>query len=112
MCNHLKRGNLLWEGSRMILPEHREALREHRRDSFRQTRPVLDDQQREQIDRAIRYSYANHAPIEIAVFGDFGNVRMTGIVTRIDRDSLRILGDGRPGDIRVNITDIIDVMEA
>ena len=44
MSEHLKRGNLLWEGSRMFLPEHKEALLELKEKEKRQVKPELDDQ--------------------------------------------------------------------
>ncbi len=42
MNDHLKRGNLLWEGSRMFLPEHKQSLLERKRLKQKLQKPILD----------------------------------------------------------------------
>lgn len=44
MSDHLKRGNVLWESSRMFLPEHREQLLARRKEKERVEKPILDEQ--------------------------------------------------------------------
>jgi catalase (peroxidase I) len=49
--------NLLWESSRMILPEHKERILSHRdevRRGGRRERPVMDEQEWERINEAIK----------------------------------------------------------
>ncbi|NGP44752.1 YolD-like family protein [Bacillaceae bacterium SIJ1] len=45
MNNRLQRGNLLWEGSRMFLPEHKRALLEHRKTISQPDPPHPPDEQ-------------------------------------------------------------------
>lgn len=53
MSDHLKRGNLLWEGSRMFLPEHKQALIQRQSQKQKVKRPTLDDQQLAEMDDLI-----------------------------------------------------------
>ncbi|ASS76799.1 hypothetical protein CIG75_18875 [Tumebacillus algifaecis] len=50
----MQRGNKLWEGNRMILPEHRRVMieMEIRKENFVE-RPVLDEHAHEEIQRTI-----------------------------------------------------------
>lgn len=42
--------NMLWEGSRMILPEHKKAMLALNREQHRKVRPVFDDQELEELN--------------------------------------------------------------
>lgn len=46
-------GSGLWRGGRFVLPEHDEALRRQHQEDRRKPRPNVDDQEIEQIERAI-----------------------------------------------------------
>jgi hypothetical protein len=48
--NGIDRLNKLWEGSRMILPEHREQYLDFRRGLGHRTRPEYDEQQLELLN--------------------------------------------------------------
>lgn len=47
------RGNKLFAGSRMILPEHKERIRIHQTEADRIVKPLLDEQRWEEMERAI-----------------------------------------------------------
>lgn len=61
----LKRGNLLWEGSRMFLPEHRAALQARRRRQQAFQMPVLGPDQLAKIDQAISRALDEDRPLTI-----------------------------------------------
>lgn len=65
MPNKLTEGsNLLWESSRIILPEHKERIRIRREEARRggkRDRPELDEQEWERINEAITRSLHNRA---------------------------------------------------
>lgn len=89
--NKLSKGsNLLWESSRIILPEHREAIIEHRKKQKQQPRPELDPQQYEEIERIIHYSYQKKQKIELTLYGLYENRKIEGIVKKIDISTRRI----------------------
>ncbi|MDP0941904.1 YolD-like family protein, partial [Klebsiella quasipneumoniae] len=53
MSGHMQRGNNLWEGSRMFLPEHKQALLKWQKEQEKQTKPELDEQQLEEMNRML-----------------------------------------------------------
>lgn len=82
--DELKRGNLLWESSRMMLPEHKEALQNYRKECVKKTKPTLDKQQLDEISSAIQVSYQSNAPITLTVFEEYEDRYKFGIVTNVD----------------------------
>lgn len=81
---HLKRGNLLWEGSRMFLPEHREQLLERRRNRREFRMPELDEDWLNEISRALSESLEYQHPITIVYGPQYETQQVTGVVRRIN----------------------------
>lgn len=96
--NHLKRGNLLWEGSRMVLPEHREALLDRQRDRNKHDMPELDPDQQALIDQAIAMSLQTKSEITLTVYDPEKDRRVTGYVVRVDQYRGRVLVQREDGD--------------
>lgn len=84
MGEHLKRGNLLWEGSRMFLPEHREQLLERRRNRREFRMPELDEDWLHEISRALSESLEHQHPITIVYGTKYETQQSTGVVRRIN----------------------------
>lgn len=57
----MQRGNKLWEGSRMILPEHREELLQSDVEYYQPV--ILDEQELEQMNRQILWALEERAPV-------------------------------------------------
>lgn len=96
--NKLTEGrNLLWESSRMILPEHKERIR-NRRDEARRggkrERPALDEQEWERIQAAVARSKELRQAIRLELFGPYGNETVEGVVEEVrpDRRQIRMSG--------------------
>lgn len=69
--NKLTKGsNMRWESSRMILPEHVQALREHLRDLEKVARPLLDEQEQATINRTIHVAAAENRPVTVRYYRD------------------------------------------
>lgn len=63
------RNNMLWESSRMILPEHKERIRSRRDEARRggkRGRPELDEQRLEELQAAINEAIATRQPVSVA----------------------------------------------
>lgn len=86
-------GNGLWESSRMMLPEHKIALQEQKREQKKRERVVLDDQELQLIQEKIHQSMTHRQPIIISLFDPFEDLKVIGLIERVD------LLDGR---VRVN----------
>jgi len=83
-------GNGLWESSRMMLPEHKQALIEMRKEERRRKRPSIDFDEAEAIAAAVSRSYTAREPIAIKLYDPFEGRSLSGIVERVDRHGKRI----------------------
>jgi len=97
--NKLTEGrNLLWESSRMILPEHKEKIRGRRdeaRRGGRRERPVLDEQERERIQAAMAWSLERGRALRLELYGPYGNEIVEGAVEEVRPDRRQIRVGGR-----------------
>ena len=87
--------NLRWESSRMMLPEHKEAHIQHRKELHILPKPILDDQELQEISSAVYSAFIQRTLISLVVYGEYGNREVTGIVQRVDttQHQLRINGE-------------------
>jgi hypothetical protein len=103
MANKLTAGsNLLWEGSRMILPEHKIAMLNQQHETTRRQRVVLDEQEWEEISAAVAESMELRKEIKLRMYHPFEEVEVIGIVDRVDQHGSRFMVDGewfKIGDI-------------
>lgn len=82
--------NKMWEGSRMMLPEHVTMINQQRRDMLKKQRPELDETQLEDIDIKLRMSNKYTTEIEITLFGEFEDRVLQGVVVKIDPQLQRV----------------------
>lgn len=78
-------GNGLWESSRMMLPQHKEAIIEDYLTHEHQACPILDEQVLEEIERALIRSFRERRKVILHLFdhGKGMQVELEGIVTTI-----------------------------
>lgn len=81
---HLRRGNLLWEGSRMFLPEHREQLLAKRRSRQEFRMPELDEDWMTEMGRKLSDAWTNRTPVTIIYGTRYETQQCTGIIRQID----------------------------
>lgn len=87
-------GNTMWESSRMMLPEHVEALNEHNRLLNVKEKPLLDVDAIEDIERAIAESLSERKLITLYMYDKYEDLRVTGVVERVDTQECRVRVDG------------------
>lgn len=90
-------GNGMFEASRLILPEHREAILAQEREQKRRGKPFIDEQQMEEIERAIIESYNRRCIVEMVVFNPFYDEDVKGIVVSLNTATYEVklkLGEG------------------
>jgi hypothetical protein len=103
-------GNLRWESSRMMLPEHVEALNRHKVDKLRIEQPVLDEQEIEEIGRRLGESLENHSPVSVSYFQSGFIHEMKGIVTKLELYSRQItLMDYEYDQHKLNFDKVVSV---
>ncbi|MFK0524724.1 YolD-like family protein [Paenibacillus illinoisensis] len=77
-------GNGLYEGSRLILPEHREAYLAEMEKQKRRGQPELDDQEVQEIERKIVESYNRRCTIDLVLFNPFFDEELSGVVVGLN----------------------------
>jgi len=83
-------GNGLWEGSRMIMPEHKaRILNDSLREEIR-SKPDLDPQALAEISRVLAQSLEDCSPITVTVFKESGDIQVHGVVTKVDQELKQI----------------------
>ena len=87
-------GNGLWESSRLILPEHKAALAAYLQKSKEKTKPLLDADVIEDIERKIAESLTQRTEITLQMFDLYEDLCVTGVVDRIDTYGQRLMVDG------------------
>jgi hypothetical protein len=78
------RGNGIWEASRMMLPEHKSAIRTHRTRLNERVKPELDEQRVEELSTALGEALNSGAETNVTTFGAYGDETAVGIVEKID----------------------------
>ncbi|WP_127532726.1 YolD-like family protein [Paenibacillus kobensis] len=94
-------GNGFWESSRMMLPEHKKALVEMRKEERRRIRPNIDFDEAEAIAAAVSKSFMDQTEVTIQIYDPFNERSETGVVERVDQSRIRIAGEW------IKFTDII-----
>lgn len=78
----------MWH-SRFILPEHRESMLTQENESRRKVMPILDEQEKENIEQKLTLSLKLGKDISIRVFGEFEDRYLTGKVVQLDQRTRR-----------------------
>ncbi|MBO9597128.1 MAG: YolD-like family protein [Cohnella sp.] len=98
-------GNGFWESSRMMLPEHKAALVEMRKEERRRIKPNVDFDAAEEIAAAIGHSFSTKESIRIEVYNEYAERIEEGVVEKVNQHAgwIEIAGQ------RVKFSDIIAV---
>lgn len=76
-------GNGLWESSRMMLPEHKEAIIRLQLQEGRKARPTLDPQELELIEQALAESFHEQRPVTVRLFDEYMDTELIGNVVKV-----------------------------
>lgn len=107
--DELKRGNLLWEGSRMMLPEHKEALLERKRKQKEFTPPLLGEEQLIELNHVILQSIEHDLAVTITYATKKEAKEFWGWITKVDPQQhfIKIINDN--DTLRVKFENILNV---
>lgn len=87
-------GNGLWETSRMMLPEHKLRLNANFMEQSRRNRIELDDQELEQVGRALMESLELRELVKVQLYDEYEQLEVVGVVDRIDQHRQRFMVNG------------------
>ncbi|PYE51516.1 YolD-like family protein [Paenibacillus barcinonensis] len=101
--------NGLWESSRMMLPQHKERIIEHRSKDNVTTRPTLHEDEVEIISLNLRMSLSYTLETDIEIFNEYGNRIIKGIVASVSASGKRIKLETETGYELLNFDDLVSV---
>ncbi len=110
MKNKLTPGsNLLWESSRMMLPEHKALLREHEARRTKKNRPNYDEQFLTQFVYQIEMAFAENRIVELTYYEDEAYHECTGKITAINREKQQIEISTKTEKRQFPLTDLVSL---
>jgi hypothetical protein len=99
-----------WESSRMMLPEHVQALRKLARENMKICKPQLDEQKWEEIERVIQDAARTNESIDINYFHDGAIHQITRCSVSIDLDRQQLHFHDQLGTLQnISIQSMVDV---
>ncbi|MXQ53802.1 YolD-like family protein [Shimazuella alba] len=81
----LDRKNLLWEGSRMFLPEHRRALLQQRKNATKLAVPKIDEQQLETMTYILQEAIEYEQPVLATYVTTYEVTCFCGFVDKVNQ---------------------------
>ncbi|PYE52476.1 YolD-like family protein [Paenibacillus barcinonensis] len=100
-------GNGIYESSRMIMPEHREAMLQQEKEQQRKGKPILDEQAIEEIVRTLAESYHEKTTVDLVVFSPFDDEHYSGVVIGINQSRGKVNLLLEDGEKEITIAEII-----
>lgn len=107
----MDRGNKLWEGHRVILPEHRELLFEHKQKEREYHPPDLAEDQIEKMSRVIERSIVEMRPIVLTYANKYGPKRFVGTIVRVNPYERWLIIQNEEDKKMIPMSKIIDAEE-
>ncbi|MBA4548028.1 YolD-like family protein [Thermoactinomyces intermedius] len=100
MSSVLNRKNLLWEGSRMFLPEHREALFARRKRQEEWSPPELAEDALEEINQILLEALHGDFPVLVRYVKNRHPCQLCGFVEKLNPQERRMkIANGRYEEI-------------
>ncbi|WP_416150748.1 YolD-like family protein [Salipaludibacillus sp. HK11] len=95
MSDYLKRGNLMWEGSRMMLPEHIQALRNRKKSKKQDPRPSLEEDDLTEFSLIATDSLNHMLHVTVVYWRDGFDQEITGVIDHMDHHLKRLKINGQ-----------------
>ncbi|HHU18745.1 MAG TPA: YolD-like family protein [Bacilli bacterium] len=110
MKNKLTAGsNLLWESSRMMLPEHKALLREHEASRDKKQRPSYDEQFLTDLVYQIETAFIENRMIKLTYYEDEAYHERTGKIIAINRERQQFQLSSKTETDRFSLIDLISI---
>ncbi|WP_188453728.1 YolD-like family protein [Virgibacillus oceani] len=106
--NKLTKGhNLMWESSRMMLPEHKLRIREHQKELKKQTKPIFDEQQISLFSQLISDAIQQEKDVKIQIFHPYHDQCLSGKIKKTTPEQMKLVSPNN--STWISFDDIIDV---
>lgn len=100
--------NLMWESSRMMLPEHKARIQEHQKELQKRTKPLLDEQQISVFSQTVSDAMNQNRSLKVQVFHPYHDHYVTGKVQKVIPGKQLKLVSGEDSEW-IDFADIMDV---
>ncbi|MCR6095505.1 YolD-like family protein [Salipaludibacillus agaradhaerens] len=102
----LRRGNLMWEGSRMMLPEHIQALREYDREKAEDPKPHLTEDELTDMGHIAFDSMRYTLEVKLTHWHEGYYTDVIGIIDKIDTQLKQVKINDKW--IKINLIKVIE----
>lgn len=82
--------NMMWESSRMMLPEHKEAILKQNKSVNKKVKPILDEQRIEELVRTIAVAVFAEQTVKIQLFDEYEYIYLYGKIDKIQPESKQL----------------------
>lgn len=90
--------NVMWESSRMMLPQHKEASLLRDKQRLKITRPELTEEAQEELFGRLKASLVNTIEVSVTLYGEYENRQLTGVITGLDPRQRLVKLEPKRGD--------------
>ncbi len=98
-ANKISEGsNLRWEGMRMMLPEHVQGIRQHEFDKTKVSKPNLDEQEWQEVERTINEGMGETRLLEVTYYNEGFYKTFEGFAILFDQQTKRLKMEDTAGD--------------
>ncbi|MFK3938956.1 YolD-like family protein [Alkalihalobacillus sp. NPDC078783] len=104
---YLRRGNLTWEGSRMMLPEHKEAIRLSNERDYRKEKHELDPNELQEIGYVVMDALNHTKSVVINYWRDWEYHNVVCCIGSVSRDQKQIKVEMDDGEIEYIAVDCL-----
>jgi len=102
------RGNKKWTA--MMLIEHRKRLKELKESEKDRKKPILDDQEKEEINYKLQQAVQNNQPVEIKYHEDKRFKTASGVIKKVDSYRKEVIISEEVGEQqKISLNNLLDL---
>ncbi|WP_163536604.1 YolD-like family protein [Gracilibacillus sp. YIM 98692] len=101
--------NLLWESSRMMLPEHKQVLQRHQKELNQKSKPTLDEQQMDLLSQMISDAMEQNCIVKVHLFHLYQDKYMIGKIQKTAPERGEIQLSSKNNSKWIHFGDILDI---
>jgi hypothetical protein len=102
------RGNKKWTA--MMLIEHRKRLKELKKSEKDREKPILDDQEKEEINYKLQQAVQKKLPVEIKYYEDKRFKTISGVIKKVNSNRKEIIIPEKGGEQqKISLNNLLDL---
>lgn len=106
--NFKDRGNKKWQP--MMLIEHRQRLKQLKSSEKNRKKPILDDQEKEEINYKLQQAVQNNLPVEIKCYEDKRFKTASGVIKKVNSNRKEVIISEKGGEQqKIYLNNLLDL---